>query len=199
MAGIRDYPSTFSISNYKIRKNLEKNIYINKAIIKKKNLKEIYIKVEENYPLFYDSNKNKMILKNKKEVDEQKSCPVLINYITDTLYDDFINSMLKIDYDIINRISEIKYDPNDVDEERFLFTMDDGNYVYLTLDRWEEFPIEEKIQIEDNLTIRFIRSGHVINACQCEIWIKNNNKVIKIGITSDLGNIAIKNAKNINS
>ena len=65
--------------------------------------------------------------------------------------------------------------------------------VYLTLDRWEEFPIEEKIQIEDNLTIRFIRSGHVINACQCEIWIKNNNKVIKIGITSDLGNIAIKN------
>lgn len=65
--------------------------------------------------------------------------------------------------------------------------------VCLALDKWEEYPVEEKIQIEDNLTIRFIRSGHIINACQCEIWIKNNNKIIKIGITSDLGNIAIKN------
>lgn len=161
MAGIRDYPSTFSISNYKIRKNLEKNIYINKAIIKKKNLKEIYIKVEENYPLFYDSNKNKMILKNKKEVDEQKNCPVLINYITDTLYDDFINSMLKIDYDIINRISEIKYDPNDVDEERFLFTMDDGNYVYLTLMHFEK--INDYVEIlknfENQKGILYLDSG----------------------------------------
>lgn len=161
MAGIRDYPSIFSISNYKIRKNLEKNIYINKAIIKKKNLKEIYIKVEENYPLFYDSNKNKMILKNKKEVDEQKNCPVLINYITDTLYDDFINSMLKIDYDIINRISEIKYDPNDVDEERFLFTMDDGNYVYLTLMHFEK--INDYVEIlknfENQKGILYLDSG----------------------------------------
>ncbi|MBD9085093.1 cell division protein FtsQ, partial [bacterium] len=33
----------------------------------------------------------------------------------------------------LKRISEIKYDPNSVDEERFLFTMNDGNYVYLTL------------------------------------------------------------------
>lgn len=161
MAGIRDYPSIFSISNYKIRKNLEKNIYINKATIKKKNLKEIYIKVEENYPLFYDSNKNKMILKNKKEVDEQKNCPVLINYVTDTLYDDFINSMLKIDYDIINRISEIKYDPNDVDEERFLFTMDDGNYVYLTLMHFEK--INDYVEIlknfENQKGILYLDSG----------------------------------------
>ena len=41
--------------------------------------------------------------------------------------------MQLIDRTIINRVSEIKYDPNSVDEERFLFTMNDGNYVYLTL------------------------------------------------------------------
>ena len=34
-------------------------------------------------------------------------------------------------------ISEIKYDPNSVDVERFLFTMTDGNYVYITLERFE--------------------------------------------------------------
>ena len=30
-------------------------------------------------------------------------------------------------------ISEIKYVPNDIDDERFIFTMNDGNYVYITL------------------------------------------------------------------
>ena len=40
--------------------------------------------------------------------------------------------MKDLDTDIIRRISEMQYDPNDVDPNRFLFTMDDGNYVYLT-------------------------------------------------------------------
>jgi cell division septal protein FtsQ len=46
--------------------------------------------------------------------------------------------MQNIDTDIINRISEIKYDPNNVDEERFLLTMNDGNYVYLTLSHFDK-------------------------------------------------------------
>ena len=44
--------------------------------------------------------------------------------------------MLIVDLDVLERISEIKYDPNDVDSERFLLFMNDGNYVYLTLDRF---------------------------------------------------------------
>jgi cell division septal protein FtsQ len=161
IAGIRDYPSIFSVSNYKMKKNLESNIYIDKVSIYKKNLKEVYIKVEENYPLFYDSNKNVMVLKNKEETSEQKNCPILINYITDTLYDDFLNAMIKIDYNVLNRISEIKYDPNDVDEERFLFTMDDGNYVYLTLMHFEK--INDYVDIiknfENQKGILYLDSG----------------------------------------
>lgn len=161
IAGIRDYPSIFSISNYKMKKNLESNIYIDKVSIYKKNLKEVYIKVEENYPLFYDSNKNVMVLKNKEETSEQKNCPILINYVTDTLYDDFLNAMIKIDYNVLNRISEIKYDPNDVDEERFLFTMDDGNYVYLTLMHFEK--INDYVDIiknfENQKGILYLDSG----------------------------------------
>ena len=56
-----------------------------------------------------------------------------MNYITDTIYNEFLDKMSQIDFSILKRISEIKYDPNSVDEERFLFTMNDGNYVYLTL------------------------------------------------------------------
>ena len=45
--------------------------------------------------------------------------------------------MQKINKEVLERISEIKYDPNDVDTERFLFMMDDGNYVYITLSKIE--------------------------------------------------------------
>ena len=41
-----------------------------------------------------------------------------------------------VDYDIVKRISEIKYDPNEVDEGRFFLTMNDGNRVYLTLNKF---------------------------------------------------------------
>ena len=33
-------------------------------------------------------------------------------------------------------MSEIEYSPNDVDEERFFILMNDGNYVYLTLNKF---------------------------------------------------------------
>lgn len=131
-SGISDYPSIFSITSYGIEKKLEKNILIDKADVEI-NFTKVYIKVKENYPLFYDSNKEKIILKNKVETDEILSATLLVNYIPDNIYSDFLEAMINIDREIIIRMSEIKYDPNTVDEERFLITMNDGNYVYLTL------------------------------------------------------------------
>ena len=43
--------------------------------------------------------------------------------------------MNKVDNQILSIISEIKYDPNEVDNERFLFYMNDGNMVYITLSK----------------------------------------------------------------
>ena len=138
IAGISNYPSIFSVSTLQMEKKLEKNIYIKKATIKKRKLSEVDIYIEENYCLYYDSSKNVSILSDKNEDKSVLDCPILINYITDKLYDDFFKAMSNIDRDIIERISEIKYDPNSVDEERFLFTMSDGNYVYLTLMHFEK-------------------------------------------------------------
>ena len=45
--------------------------------------------------------------------------------------------MKSIDEKVLNRTSEIIYDPNDVDPERFMFIMDDNNYVYLTLRKFD--------------------------------------------------------------
>ena len=138
IAGISNYPSIFSVSTLQMEKKLEKNIYIKKATIKKRKLSEVDIYIEENYCLYYDSSKNVSILSDKIEDKSVLDCPILINYVTDKLYDDFFKAMSNIDRDIIERISEIKYDPNSVDEERFLFTMNDGNYVYLTLMHFEK-------------------------------------------------------------
>jgi cell division septal protein FtsQ len=46
--------------------------------------------------------------------------------------------LLLIDEEIYMRISEIQYDPNEVDDKRFYLTMNDGNSVYLTLKTFEK-------------------------------------------------------------
>ena len=112
---------------------MEENVYIQKANVWKKGLTEVHIEIVENRPLFYNSNTNRIILMDGEEVTDAFPVPVLINYVPDTIYSDFIKKMGEIDVDVLNRISEIQYDPNDVDTGRFLLTMNDENYVYLTL------------------------------------------------------------------
>jgi len=133
MSNIGDYPSTFKNSSKKIEKSIENNIYIIDVEVKKKSFTKVYIEVKENRPLYYNSSLEKTILSDKAEVDKIYHVPTLINYIPNTIIDDFNKSMLIIDIAILERISEIKYDPNDVADTRFLLTMTDGNYVYLTL------------------------------------------------------------------
>lgn len=67
------------------------------------------------------------------------------------------------------------------------------NDVFETLKYIEEYDFNEKIELSDRLTIRFIGSGHIINAAQIEMWVTNEckNKTTKILCTSDLGNIRI--------
>lgn len=136
LASLQNYPSIFKTTSMEIKKKLEKNDYIKTVKITKKKFKEVYINIEENYPLFYNQTDNKTILSNKKVIDKKIQAPVLLNYIPDTKYDKFLEKMDEIDYDILKRTSEITYQPNNVDDERFLFTMNDGNYVYLTLEKF---------------------------------------------------------------
>lgn len=148
LAKIENYPSIFKYSKNDLKKNIESSDFIKKAIVKKKKLKEIYIEVEENTVLFYNSSTNKTILSNKKEIDNELNGPILINYVPNKVYEKLLDKMVLVDYEIINRISEIKYDPSNVDEERFLFTMTDGNYVYITLEKLENINNYIKISLE---------------------------------------------------
>ncbi len=136
IAGISNYPSILSFTSYGIEQKLEKNILIKDAIVKKQ-FRTITIEIEENYPLFYNQNIKKTVMYDFRETSDDMNAPILINSLTDDVYKLFKEKMKLVKRNIIERISEIKYDPNSVDEERFLFTMNDGNYVYITLEKIE--------------------------------------------------------------
>lgn len=136
IAGLSDYPKIYKANFISIKSNLENNQIIKSAKVTQKMFTSIYIDVTENRPIFYDCNKEMTILLDKSEISTEYSVPKVINYVPDTIYDDFIDNMILVSDEVLMRISEIKYDPNDVDSERFLLFMIDGNYVYLNLDRF---------------------------------------------------------------
>lgn len=160
MAGISNYPSILSFTSYGIEQKLKKNILIKNAIVKKQ-FRKITIEIEENYPLFYNQNIKKTIMYDFRETDDNMNAPILINSLTNDVYKLFKEKMKLVKKNIIDRISEIKYDPNSVDEERFLFTMNDGNYVYITLEKIEN--INNYVEIiktfENKKGILYLDSG----------------------------------------
>jgi cell division septal protein FtsQ len=136
LAHLQDYPSSFINSSSKIKKRLEQSTYIKSANVSKNWTGRVLIVIEENYPMFYYQPNNKIVLLDGTEVKATFDVPLVINYIPNTKYEQFMERMREVSKDILGRISEIKYDPNEVDDGRFLLSMSDGNYVYLTLTRF---------------------------------------------------------------
>lgn len=64
---------------------------------------------------------------------------------------------------------------------------DEGD-VYLAIDRFEELPKNEIVQINEYVSVKFLNNSHCFGANQIEIFIrKPSNHVVKILYTSDLG------------
>ena len=137
-AKLEEYPSSLRNTVFKIKRNLQKDPYIKEAKVYKTSLSKVTIEVKENLPLFYYLPVKKTILMDKSETKDNFPVPTIINYVPDKIYELLVDKLTYIDYDILQRISEIKYDPNDVDDERFLLTMNDGNYIYITLEKIEK-------------------------------------------------------------
>lgn len=137
IAELKDYPSSINNISYMIEKKLNSNQYIlSSKVYKRGFINKVYIEIKENYPLFFYASENKSVLYNGYKVDNKFSIPTVINTIPNTIYDKFLNKLKDVDIDILNRMSEIEYKPNDVDEERFFVLMNDGNYVYLTINKF---------------------------------------------------------------
>ncbi len=135
-ANIENYPSFILNFSWDIEKKLEASPYIKKATVRKSFLGVIDIYIEESAVLFYKEYDNKYVLDTLEEVDTliyNFSSVRIINYVPDTVYEEFLPLFSKIDSDVRDKISQIKYDPSEYDDARFLLYMIDGNYVYVTL------------------------------------------------------------------
>lgn len=162
IAKISDYPSTLKNSSSRIKKRLKENYYINDVKVYKKGLTSVYIEIEESKPIFYYEYNNKTILSNGLRVDEKYNVPVVLNYITDNCYNKFIQKMANLDSNVLTRISEIKFSPNDVDDELFLLTMTDGNYVYINISTFDKLNkyISIKESLPDKIGILYLDYGN---------------------------------------
>lgn len=134
-SGLDEYPKLIDSFNYKVIKKLKNNKLIKNVKVYKRKLTNIYIVIEENRPLYYDSVENKTILLDNNKVNQIFQVPTLINYIPDTKIEKFQKKIKEINIDILSRISDIEYSPNEVDKNRLLLTMNDGNYVYITINK----------------------------------------------------------------
>lgn len=163
ISGLSNYPSFFLTSKYTIKKKLLKNSMISSVTVTKRLFGKIYIDVEENKPLFYYNSIKETVLSNNKTIETSDYIvPRLINKVDTKLLSKLVTKMNLIDNDILILISEIKYLPNDIDKERFIFIMNDGNYVYITLTKIKS--INEYLNIlptlENKKGILYLDSGN---------------------------------------
>ena len=135
LANISDYPPYIEISKREITSKLKKNAYIKEIKIEKKFFNKIYIYITENKVLCMHDDK--IILESGDEVYNNYNItqvPILLSDIS-SVYENFVNKMSLVDNSILTKISEITYVPNEVDQERLTFKMNDGNLVYITLSK----------------------------------------------------------------
>ena len=86
------------------------------------------------------------------------------------------------DVKVINDQNKTKYLP--------LYTIED---VDTSVNHILEYPINEKIKINEELEFMFIPSGHLLNGCQLLLWITVGETKKCIGYTSDIGNPLVDN------
>ena len=166
-AEIKDYPSFWLTSTKGIEEKLGKSPYIKKVNVKRKFYNVLAIETDENLPLFMYEGDQTVIFENKEKVKVEEEIeifriPRLMNYVPDDKYDSLIKGLKKIDKDILGKVSEMTYTPNEYDKDRFLLYMDDGNSVYLTLTKFRMLNYYNKVltQLEGKKGILYLDNGN---------------------------------------
>jgi len=164
LAHIEDYPPMIQISSKNIIKLLKHNTYIKDVKVKKKLNNKIYIDITEKKVIC--TYNDKIILEDSNIVENDYNLvgvPILISDIS-SIKDKFIDSFSLLDNTILLKISEIEYVPNDVDSERFSLKMNDGNLVYITLNKIEKINMYNSIysSLEGKKGIIYLDSGDYV-------------------------------------
>mgnify|MGYP004556748957 CR=1 FL=1 len=144
-AELDDYKSYFSVIPFIVEKKLNKDPYIKEAKVSK-GILNIKIKIKENNILYIDKKTNEKVTIDGKIIDKKIVCaPYLINGIPSERVSSFKKGLTKIEKDVLCQMSEIKYDPNEIDLDRYYVYMNDGNGVYLTVNKFSKINKYNKI------------------------------------------------------
>lgn len=167
LAEVKDYPSFWLSSTSNMERELENSPYISEAKVERKFFHILVFNIDENKPLFINNTNNTVVFSDKEEVSVSDRIdlfriPRLINYVPDNKYQSFIKGMANIKKDILGKISDIEYQPNDYDKDRFLLYMDDGNMVYLTLTKFDMINYYNDVlsQLENRKGILYLDNGN---------------------------------------
>lgn len=163
-ACLEEYPSYLLTLKKNIKSCLLKNNNYIKDVTVKKRFFKVFVTVTEHKILSVYNNK--IILDDGSVVEniyDIKDYPIIINDISDIM-DDYVYYFNKVDDTTLTKISQIEYMPNDVDKERFLLYMNDGNSVYITLTKIEKLNKYMKIvnQMDNKNGIIYLDSGDYI-------------------------------------
>ena len=137
LSNLEKYPPFLAVNPYIIKNKLIKQDLIKEVNIKKHIDFSIEINIVEHKVLYQRKSDGLYVLDNGDEIsrDYIVNVPILINYYPNTLEEKALNSFSKLDKEIIGKISAIEYSKTDADNERFLLYMNDGNLVYINLNR----------------------------------------------------------------
>lgn len=164
ITGIKNYPKFILTFNYQMKNSLESSPFIKSADIKKTFHNTVIITVQEYEILLKNSATDKYVTSNVEEVNYNKELrvPRLTNTISASKMKSLISSLEDVDKDILGKISEIKYVPNEYDKDRYLLYMNDDNAVYLTLTKFEMINYYNKVlpQLEGRKGILYLDSGN---------------------------------------
>jgi len=78
-----------------------------------------------------------------------------------------------------------------------LYDMDD---VFGVLEHFIPCPYDKKVEVEPNLTVRFVDAGHLLGSSSIEMWIREEGKEVKVVFSGDIGHAGkplIRNPKYI--
>lgn len=166
-ASIKNYPSFVYTTCHDMKKDLKKSIYIKDLKCKKKFYRLVELDIEENTPVFNDSYNKAIVFSDGNSIDSEKmefdtNIPRLLNYVPKKKYKAFIEGLSKINSDILSRISDIEYVPNDIDKDRFLLYMDDDNNIYITLTKFSKLNYYNEViaQLGKHKGILYLDNGN---------------------------------------
>lgn len=167
LADIYDHPKFWLINTSKSSKKLKNSPYIKDVKIRRKFYNVLTISVTENLPIYFNNSDSTIVFEDGESVAEEEAIdlfriPRVINYVPNDKVNSFIKDMGKVKRDILGKISDIEYVPNEYDKDRFLLYMDDGNMVYLTLTKFEMINYYNEVlgQLEDHKGILYFDSGN---------------------------------------